>query len=130
MSGSHSSHGSDSSHASHGGAEHEMSDVNFTLAVWIIPASMVVLAVYAVVCYFYTSSVLSREMIGKETRGAEIVDQKFTAYQAQEDASMHRYQMNKTNKGMVQIPIEKAMQMMVQEAGHTTGANATPAESK
>jgi hypothetical protein len=126
----HGSHGSHAGHEGHDSVDHEMSDVNFTKAVWIIPASMAVLAVYAVVCYFYTASVLTHEMIGKQTLGGEVVSQKFTAFETQQAATMHRYQMSKTNKGAIQIPIERAMQMMTQEAGHTGGADTTPVEPK
>ncbi len=127
-----SGHASHSSHGSHGhsqaGVGYELSDASFKKAVWIIPLSLVILAVFSLICYFYTSSGLTREMTLKQTSGAEVDNKKLEAFETKEDQSMHQYQLSKTNKGMAQIPIERAMEMMVKDNGSSTGG--APAKAK
>jgi hypothetical protein len=127
---SHTSHTSSDAHAAHAHGAHEMSDATFNVAVWIIPGSMLIVAFFALVCYFYTASALTHEMTWKEAHGAEIDAQTLTAFEAKEGASMHRYQMNKTNKGMVQIPIEQAMALMVKDAGVKEAGSSTATSAK
>ena len=111
-----------SGHSSHGGS-HEP-DLGFDRVLYIIPVSMLMLVAYVAICLFSGSASLSREMAKKQASGAVMLHKPLAAFSAHEDSSMQQYGMNQEN-GTVQIPIEHAMEMMAQEASHSTEAAKT-----
>jgi hypothetical protein len=50
--------------AHHG--EHETSDISFNRSIWLIPISMVLLILYAYICWFGASKTLKREIASKQ----------------------------------------------------------------
>ena len=108
-----------SGHSSHGGG-HEP-DLGFNQVMLIIPFSMLLLVGYVVVCWFSGSASLSREMARKQAFGAVMLHKPLEAFRAHEDSSLHQYAVEK-DKGTVQIPIDRAMEMMAHEAAQPAEA--------
>jgi len=108
-----------SGHSAHQGPGHETVDVTFNQAIWLIPLSMILLATYVIVCWFGATASLSREMARKQSMGAEAGHMPLTAFRTHEDSSMHEYAWKDKDKGVVKIPIDEAMKMMVKEADQT-----------
>jgi len=61
----HSSGNNATGSAAHHG-EHETSDISFTRSIWLIPISMVLLILYAYICWFGASKTLKREIASKQ----------------------------------------------------------------
>lgn len=112
---------------SHGGG-HEQ-DVNPRAALWVIPLSAFLLVAYVVTGWFWGTASLSREMAIKQAGGAEPMREGFKAFGAQEDEILSQYKWKDKEKGLVQIPVERAMDLVAQEAAHSAEA-AKPASSK
>lgn len=106
-----------SGHSSHGAHE---ADLGFDRVLYIIPVSMALLVAYVCICLFTASASLSTEMNRKQARGAVMLHKPLDAFRAHEDSSMHGYAMDSENN-TVKIPIEHAMEMMVQEASKAPG---------
>ncbi|HAO98973.1 MAG TPA: hypothetical protein DCQ83_02895 [Fibrobacteres bacterium] len=103
-----------SGHSSHGGGYEK--DEGFGGVLLMIPVSMFLLFVYVLICWFGATTSLSREMAHKQVMGAEALHQPLQQFRDQEDSSMHAYGMKDSEKGMVRIPIDRAMELMVKDA--------------
>jgi|WetSurMetagenome_2_1015567.scaffolds.fasta_scaffold1072634_2 hypothetical protein len=117
-----------SGYASRGVDSHESGDFTFNCTLWLIPAGMILLAVLVVVCWLSATASLTREMERKQTLGAEAVSVPLSAFQAQEDSSLRSYGMK--DGGMAQIPIDRAMKLMVMESIGPNPADSAPAKAK
>ena len=106
-----------SGHSSHGGPGHETVDVTFKHTIWLIPVCILVLVAYVAVCWFGATASLTREMTRKQGIGAEAGAETLKAFRAHEDSTMHEYGWKDKDKGVVQMPIDHAMEMMAKEAG-------------
>src|SRR6266849_10240420 len=95
----------------HGGA-YETQDFSFNRAIWIIPVSMVSLVIYVGICWFGATAALTHEMARKQAQGAEPMMKPLHQFRAHEDSGMHSYRWKDKDKGMVQIPIERAMEIL------------------
>ena len=111
-----------------GSEGHESGDFTFNCAIWLIPASMIVMIVLVVVCWLGATAFLTSEMERKQTLGAEAVSVPLKAFQSQEDSSLRAYGLKEG--GMAQIPIDRAMKLMVMESTGPNPADSAPAKVK
>jgi hypothetical protein len=112
-----------SPHHPKGGLPYETQEPNFKIIIAIIPVCVLLVIVYTLVCYFGASTSLSREMVAKQTYGAEMASKKLDAFEAKEDSSMHSYGWMDKKKGMVKIPIDEAMHMMVEKSAPSNASS-------
>lgn len=117
-----------SGYESRGAEGHESGDFTFNCTLWLIPASLILMVVFVVVCWLGATASLTREMELKQTLGAEAVSVPLNAFQAQEDSSLRAYGMK--DGGMAQIPIDRAMKLMVMESTGPNPADSAPAKVK
>jgi hypothetical protein len=99
-----------SSHNTHGQSGHESQDFNFTNLLWVIPVSIVILILYVGTCLFWFRGAATAELISKKS---VLADTTLKAFRAHEDELMHGYSWTDKEKGIVRIPIEQSMAMVV-----------------
>jgi hypothetical protein len=113
-----------SSHNAHGQSGHESQDFSFTNLLWLIPASIVMLLLYVGVCMFWFRGAATSEMILKKS---VLADTTLKAFRAHENELMHGYTWTDKEKGIVRIPIEQSMAMVV--ATYSQATVVTPSSS-
>jgi hypothetical protein len=103
-----------SSTNNHGHGGHEQSDFTFGFTAWLIPSSILLLVAYTLVCLYGYRGALSVEMARKvstESRTVEIRDLKLNSAEA-----LNSYGWKDQNAGRVKIPIDRAMEAVVNSA--------------
>ncbi len=103
---------SDSSH----GAGHETQDFTFNRVIWMIPVAMLLLLIFVFIVWSAATASLTHEMRAKQTEGADSLAEVYHAFRAQEDSMLDNYAWKDKANGIVQIPIQRAMEIMAQRA--------------
>ncbi|GEM_PF-665795 len=102
---------------------HEMSDFSWTTVLWILPISVVILVGFTLVCMFWFRGFKDSEMAAK---AAEFPTTQLNELRAKENEALSQYKMLDPSKGRIQIPIDRAMELVVQEHQNTPGREWKP----
>ncbi len=98
-----------SGHDTHG-IGHEMQDLDFTSAVWVIPFSLAILVAFLFVAVLWSTSAASNEMLRKEVTGLEQGLEAVEALRTKDDALLGSY--GDGVDGKARIPIRRAMEIL------------------
>ena len=98
----------------HGHGGHETQDFSFKNMLWVIPASIVILIIYTLVCLFGYKGASSSELIEKHSI---VLNEQVKALHASEAEILHNYKWINKSADSVQVPIEKAMDLVVKDYG-------------
>ena len=108
-------------HSENGG--HEMSDFSWTTVLWLIPISVIILVTFFWVCIAWFKGAKDSELKQKQ---AEYVTTELNELHAKESEILGSYKWLDKDKGRVQIPIARAMELMAQEHQNVPGKAWTP----
>jgi hypothetical protein len=108
-------------HSENGG--HEMSDFSWTTVLWLIPVSVIILVVFFAVCILWFKGAKDRELIEKQ---AAFTTTQLNQLRAQEGETLNQYKWLDKEKGRVQIPVARAMELIAQENQNSKGAAYRP----
>lgn len=108
-------------HSENGG--HEMSDFSWTTVLWLIPLSVITLLVFFYVCVSWFMGAKDNEIAQKQ--GA-FVPTELQAQHAHEDEILTSYKILDKDKGRIQIPVARAMELIAQEHQGKGGKDWTP----
>jgi len=106
-----------SGHSSHGPGHSE--DFHFRPVLFLVPISMLLLVLYVVTVGLWSSSALTNEMNKKQAEGAEPMRTQLVSLRLHEDSVLTEYRWKDKENGVVQIPVARAMELMLQEAAHS-----------
>lgn len=122
MSSTSSNHGSASSH--HAPNEgHDLTDFNWTLVLWTLPLGVLILVGFTLVCLFFYRGYLEDETRIKESL---FPTTELTSLSLADSQVLTQFKLLDTDKGRLQIPIEKAMEKLVDENRNSSGRAWTP----
>ena len=107
------------------GPGHETQDFTFKIGIWAIPASMSVLVAYVLVVWFWSTASLSGEMRRKEMLGSAPGREPLLLFRAQEDSVLNGFGWKDKEAGVANIPISRAMDLILSEVGRDTSAKAS-----
>lgn len=108
-------------HSENGG--HEMSDFSWTTVLWLLPIAVIVLLVFFGVSIAWFKGAKDRELVEKQ--GA-FVTTELNLLRAKENETMTRYKLLDKDKGRYQIPVARAMELIVKENQNKPGKAWTP----
>jgi hypothetical protein len=108
-------------HSENGG--HEMSDFSWTTVLWLLPIAVIVLLVFFGVSIAWFKGAKDREL--GEKQGA-FVTTELNLLHAKENETMTQYKLLDKDKGRYQIPVARAMELIVQENQNKPGKAWTP----
>jgi hypothetical protein len=108
-------------HSENGG--HEMSDFSWTTVLWLLPIAVIVLVVFFGVSIAWFKGAKDRELDDKQ---AVFVTTELNQLHAKENETMTQYKLVDKDKGRYQIPVARAMELIVQEHQNTAGKAWTP----
>jgi hypothetical protein len=91
---------------------HEMSDFSWTTVLWLIPLSVITLLVFFYVCIEWFKGAKDNEISQKQS---EFVPSELYLLHAKESEILSSYKWLDKEKGRVQIPINRAMELVAQE---------------
>jgi hypothetical protein len=103
-------------HSENGG--HEMSDFSWTTVLWLLPIAVIILVVFFGVSIAWFKGAKDRELGDKQ---AAFVTTELNQLHAKENETMTRYKLLDKDKGRYQIPVARAMELIVQENQNKTG---------
>lgn len=103
----------------HEGGGHELSDFTWTTVMWLVPISVVALIAYVLVCLYWFRGAKDAELAEKQ---AQIDLSQLQILHAKENEVLTSYKWLDKDKGRVQIPIERAMELVVKEHENVAGA--------
>ncbi len=104
-----SSHQSSSEHT----VGHETHDFDFFKIAFLIPITMIALCVFFCVCIFWFRGARSSEVIERQAMGGNL--EMINKLHAQEKMTLTQYKWIDKEKNIVQIPIARAMEILVEE---------------
>lgn len=102
---------------------HEMSDFSWTTVLWLLPISVVILIGFTLVCMFWFRGFKDSELAVK---ASEFPTTELNILRAKENEVLSQYKMGDPTKGRVQIPISRAMELIVQEHQNAPGRDWKP----
>ncbi|MDQ3002585.1 MAG: hypothetical protein M3Y08_15150 [Fibrobacterota bacterium] len=108
-------------HSENGG--HEMSDFSWTTVLWLLPLSVILLVTFFAVCILWFKGAASKELIEKQ---AEFTTSQLNELRVKEGETLNQYKWLDKDKGRVQIPISRAMELMAKENQNSKGRDWTP----
>ena len=108
-------------HSENGG--HEMSDFSWTTVLWLIPISVIILLTFFYVGISWFKGAKDTELASKQ---GEFQTPELNALHAKESEQLGSYKWLDKDKGRVQIPIARAMELIAQENLNKTGKAWTP----
>jgi hypothetical protein len=91
---------------------HEMSDFSWTTVLWLIPISVITLLVFFYICVSWFLGAKDNEIAHKQ---AAFVPTELQAQHAHEDEILNSYKVLDKDKGRIQIPVARAMELIAQE---------------
>jgi hypothetical protein len=100
-----------SSHDHHAHGAHEKQDFDFTHLLWVVPVSIVMLVTYVLICMYGYRGASSAELIEKHSI---LADTSIFAFRAHERELLSTYGWQNKETGAVRIPIDQAMNLVVQ----------------
>lgn len=92
---------------------HEMSDFSWTTVLWLLPISVIALIAFTLVCLFWFRGAKTGHIYEKE---AMFSTDELKIHRAKEAEYLGQYKVLDKDKGLVRIPIARAMELVVQEA--------------
>lgn len=92
---------------------HEMSDFSWTTVLWLLPISVIALIAFTLVCLFWFRGAKTEHINVKE---AQFSTDELKIHRAKEAEYLGQYKVLDKDKGLVRIPIARAMELVVQEA--------------
>src|SRR5262245_9691582 len=92
---------------------HEMSDFSWTTVLWLLPLSVITLIAFTFVSIYWFKRATDRELA--ETQQAAGYLQQLQLLHAHENQELSQYKWLDQSAGKVQIPIERAMELVVKE---------------
>lgn len=108
-------------HSENGG--HEMSDFSWTTVLWLIPLAVVLLIVFVLVSVAWFKGAKDRVL---DEKRAQFETTELNLLRAKENETLTQYKYLDKDKGRVQIPIARAMEMIAQEQANSTGKDWKP----
>lgn len=108
-------------HSENGG--HEMSDFSWTTVLWLLPIAVIVMLVFFGVSIAWFKGAKDRELSEKQ---AVFVTTELNQLHARENETLTRYKLLDKDKGRYQIPVARAMELIVQENQNNPGKPWTP----
>lgn len=110
------------SHPSENGG-HEMSDFSWTTVLWLIPISAIVLVTFFAICIAWFKGAKDRELAEKQ---GMFQTTELNLLHAKESEVLGSYKWVDKDKGRVQIPIARAMELIAQEHQNSAGREWKP----
>jgi hypothetical protein len=108
-------------HSENGG--HEMSDFSWTTVLWLLPIAVIVLLVFFGISIAWFKGAKDKEL---ETKQAAFVTTELNQLHAKENEILAQYKIVDKNTGRFQIPIKRAMALIVQENQNKPGKEWVP----
>jgi hypothetical protein len=102
---------------------HEMSDFTWTTVMWLVPISVVTLIAFVLVSLYWFRGAKDSELSDKQ---AQVDLSQLSLLRAKENEVLTSYKWIDKEKGRVQIPIERAMELVVKEHENIPGAPYRP----
>ncbi len=112
--------GSEISHVEGG---HETSDFNWNGVIWSLPIAVVILISFFALCIAWFKGAKDSEIAEKQ---AEYQTTELNELHAKEAEVLSSYKWVDKDKGRVQIPIDRAMELVAQEHMNTSGREWKP----
>jgi hypothetical protein len=114
-------HGSkQTNHAQHD--EHEPTDFNWTLILWSVPFAAIVLVVFTLTCLFFFRGYKDDAILAK----AGFVTTDLNRLRVSEQEVLSQYKVLDKDSGRIQIPITRAMELVVAEHQNISGKEWAP----
>jgi hypothetical protein len=108
-------------HSENGG--HEMSDFSWTTVLWLLPIAVIILVVFFGVSIAWFKGAKDRELGDKQS---VFVTTELNQLHAKENETLTRYKLVDKDKGRYQIPVARAMELIVEENRNKPGKAWTP----
>lgn len=108
-------------HSENGG--HEMSDFSWTTVLWLLPIAVIILVVFFGISIAWFKGAKDRELGDKQS---VFVTTELNQLHAKENETLTRYKLIDKDKGRYQIPVARAMELIVQENQNKPGKAWTP----
>jgi hypothetical protein len=102
---------------------HEMSDFSWTTVLWLLPISVCILVTFTLVCMFWFRGFKESESVVKQS---EFPTTELNILHAKENEVLSQYKIVDKDKGRYQIPIAKAMELVVAEHQNVDGREWKP----
>jgi hypothetical protein len=102
---------------------HEMSDFSWTTVLWLLPISVFILLVFFAVCISWFKGAKDHEIDEKQ---AMLQTTELNQLHAQENEVLSSYKWVDKEKGRVQIPIDRAMELIAKEHENASGREWKP----
>ncbi len=115
-----------SSNSAHGHGDsvgHESTDFNWTLVLWSLPVGAFILLAFTYICLFFFRGYKDDELHRAQSKLETI---QLNVLRAEENEVLTSYKMIDASKGLVQIPIAQAMEVVVAEHANSTGKDWKP----
>lgn len=103
---------------------HEMSDFSWTTVMWLLPISVIALVAFTLVCLYWFRGAKDSHMVRKE---AMFSTAELSLHRAKEAEFLNEYKYLDKQAGRVRIPIQRAMELVVQESKGKGRVDWTPA---
>jgi len=104
------------SHHDHGAGGHETQDFTYKNILWVIPFSIVLLVIYVAICMYGYQGASTKERIAKQSI---LADTTLIPFKAHEAELLHGYSWADKEAGTVRIPIDIAMQKVIEDYNQT-----------
>ena len=101
---------------------HEMSDFSWTTVMWLIPISVVILVGFTLVCLYWFRGFKDAEIAA----GSNFPTSELNILRAKENEILSQYKGRDKDKGRIQIPIARAMELVVEEHRNVPGRDWKP----
>ena len=108
-------------HSENGG--HEMSDFSWTTVLWLLPIAVIILVVFFGVSIAWFKGAKDRELDNKQ---AAFVTPEINQLRAKENEILTQYKVVDKSTGRFQIPIARAMELIVKENQDKPGKEWVP----
>jgi hypothetical protein len=102
---------------------HEMSDFSWTTVLWLLPISVFIMLVFFAVCISWFKGAKDREIDEKQSM---LQTTQLNELHAQENEVLSSYKWVDKEKGRVQIPIDRAMELVAKEHENASGREWKP----
>jgi hypothetical protein len=103
---------------------HEMSDFSWTTVLWLLPISVIALVAFTLVCLYWFRGAKDTHVVRKE---AMFSTAELGLHRAKESEFLNQYKYLDKQAGRVRIPIQRAMELVVQESQGKGRVDWTPA---
>ena len=92
---------------------HEMSDFSWTSVLWLLPISVIALVAFALVCLYWFRGAKDTVVLQQATM---VNTEELDLHRAKSAEFLNQYKWLDKEKGKVRIPIQRAMDLVVEES--------------